>query len=71
MSSGMSSGAYDDICYEVDGHTATITLNRPHALNALSPHMITELRAALYGLYAILRLHNAQEEENAFSLMPA
>ncbi|HKV21017.1 MAG TPA: enoyl-CoA hydratase-related protein [Mycobacterium sp.] len=42
----MSSGAYDDICYEVDGHTATITLNRPHALNALSPHMITELRAA-------------------------
>ncbi|MEV4539543.1 heavy metal translocating P-type ATPase [Asanoa sp. NPDC049518] len=31
---------------------------------------ITDLRAALYGLYAILRLHNAQEEENAFSLMP-
>ena len=28
------------------GHTATITLNRPEALNALSPHMITELRAA-------------------------
>ncbi len=32
---------------------------------------ITELRATLYGLHAILRLHNAQEEENAFSLMPA
>ena len=38
--------AFDDITYEVDGHTATITLNRPNALNALSPHMITELRTA-------------------------
>ena len=42
----MSSHSYDTIGYEVDGHTATITLNRPEALNALSPHMITELRAA-------------------------
>ncbi|NDJ88441.1 enoyl-CoA hydratase/isomerase family protein [Mycolicibacter kumamotonensis] len=37
---------FDTITYELDGHTATITLNRPEALNALSPHMITELRAA-------------------------
>lgn len=37
---------YDTINYDVDGHTATITLNRPEALNALSPHMISELRAA-------------------------
>ncbi|MDF2584936.1 MAG: crotonase [Mycobacterium sp.] len=37
---------YDTITYEVDGHKATITMNRPDALNALSPHMITELRAA-------------------------
>jgi heavy metal translocating P-type ATPase len=34
------------------------------------PDEITDLRASLYGLYAILHLHNAQEEENAFSLMP-
>jgi heavy metal translocating P-type ATPase len=34
------------------------------------PDEITDLRANLYGLYAILHLHNAQEEENAFSLMP-
>lgn len=38
--------SFDTITYEVDGHTATITLNRPEALNALSPHMITELREA-------------------------
>ncbi|MCV7356025.1 enoyl-CoA hydratase/isomerase family protein [Mycolicibacterium fluoranthenivorans] len=38
--------SFDTIIYEVDGHKATITLNRPDALNALSPHMITELRSA-------------------------
>jgi len=38
--------SFEDITYEVDGHKATITLNRPNALNALSPHMITELRTA-------------------------
>jgi heavy metal translocating P-type ATPase len=32
---------------------------------------VVELRRLLYGLYAILRLHNAQEEEGAFSLVPA
>ncbi|WP_046319936.1 enoyl-CoA hydratase/isomerase family protein [Mycobacterium sp. UM_Kg1] len=37
---------FDTIDYTVRGHTATITLNRPEALNALSPHMITELRTA-------------------------
>jgi enoyl-CoA hydratase/carnithine racemase len=42
----MSDSRYDTIDYEVDGHKATITLNRPEALNALSPFMITELRAA-------------------------
>src|SRR6201992_466410 len=41
-----SAPSYDTIKYEVDGHKATITLNRPDALNALSPHMITELRDA-------------------------
>jgi hypothetical protein len=39
--------------------------------DAPDPEEITDLRAGLYGLYAILRLHNAQEEESAFSLMPA
>ncbi len=31
---------------------------------------VVELRRVLYGLYAVLRLHNAQEEEIAFSLVP-
>ena len=34
------------------------------------PEDIVELRRILYGLYAVLRLHNAQEEEGAFSLVP-
>jgi hypothetical protein len=37
---------------------------------AAEPEDIIELRRLLYGLYAILRLHNAQEEEGAFSLLP-
>lgn len=31
---------------------------------------IVELRRSLYGLYGVLRLHNAQEDETAFSLLP-
>jgi hypothetical protein len=31
---------------------------------------VVELRRLLYGLHAILQLHNAQEEEEAFSLVP-
>ena len=33
------------------------------------PEDLAELRGLLYGLHAILRLHNAQEEEGAFSLV--
>ncbi len=56
----MSDTSYDTIKYEVDGHTATITLNRPDALNALSPHMITELRTA-YG--------EAENDDNVWLLV--
>ena len=44
-------------------------------LDGLDPHStepedVIELRRLLYGLYAVLRLHNAQEEEGAFALVP-
>jgi hypothetical protein len=35
------------------------------------PEDVIELRRLLYGLYGVLRLHNAQEDEGAFSLIPA
>ena len=34
----------------------------------VAPEDVVELRRLLYGLYAILRLHNAQEDEGAMSL---
>lgn len=37
----------------------------------VQPEDVVELRRVLYGLYGVLRLHNAQEDEMAFSLLPA
>lgn len=70
----------------LDGPNATADMSRTHAeiehlisrlrrlLDGLDedirPEDIIELRRLLYGLYAILRLHNALEEEGAFSLIP-
>jgi hemerythrin-like domain-containing protein len=36
----------------------------------VSSEDVVELRQQLYGLHAILRLHNAQEEEEVFSVVP-
>ena len=36
-----------------------------------APEDVIELRRLLYGLYAVCRLHNSQEEEGAFALVPA
>ncbi|MGO4361832.1 heavy metal translocating P-type ATPase [Terrabacter sp. RAF57] len=38
---------------------------------SVTPEDVTELRRLLYGLYAVCRLHNSQEEEGAFALVPA
>lgn len=70
----------------LDGPNATADMSRTHAeiehlISRLRRLMdgfdediraedIIELRRLLYGLYAILRLHNALEEEGAFSLVP-
>jgi enoyl-CoA hydratase/carnithine racemase len=37
---------FDTILYEVDDRVATITFNRPDQLNAVNPHMASELRTA-------------------------
>jgi len=39
--------SYDTILYDVTGPVATITLNRPDALNAISPQVTSELHHAL------------------------
>jgi len=36
----------------------------------VDPEDVVELQRLLYGLYAVLRLHNAQEDEGMFSLLP-
>lgn len=42
----MTSGT-DEVLYEVDGHVATITLNRPERLNAITASMLRGLTVAL------------------------
>ncbi|EWS99602.1 ATPase P [Intrasporangium oryzae NRRL B-24470] len=37
----------------------------------VQPEDVVELRQILYGLYAVCRLHNRQEEEGAFALVPS
>ena len=36
-----------EVLYQVDGHVATVTLNRPHRRNAISARMLSELTEAL------------------------
>jgi len=41
------SSEYEDLLYEIDGNVATITLNRPERLNAISGPMLRSLSRAL------------------------
>lgn len=45
-------------------------LQLAHADGGLAPEQLDDLRACLYGLNTVLRLHFTQEEENYFSLAP-
>jgi enoyl-CoA hydratase len=56
--------SYDNLLVDVDGAVATITLNRPHALNALSGGLMDDYEAALAELNAgdsvhVIRLKGA------------
>ncbi len=40
--------SYQSILYAIDNGVATVTLNRPDKLNAITPQLFDEMRAALY-----------------------
>ena len=43
-------------------------LHWPRRATRIQPDQVDDLLACLYGLYALLRLHFLQEEENYFTL---
>jgi len=42
----------NEVLYDVDGHVATLTLNRPDARNSVNPELTTALAAAMDRLEA-------------------
>jgi iron-sulfur cluster repair protein YtfE (RIC family) len=52
---------------EIEHHVAA--LHRLVGEEQVDAEAITDLRRTLYGLYGVLRLHNAMEEESAFALL--
>ena len=38
---------FNTVLYSLDGHVATITLNRPERLNAMTQEMLSEINSAL------------------------
>lgn len=47
MTSTVPTATEPEVLYDVDGHIATITLNRPHRRNAISVRMLMELGDAI------------------------
>ena len=64
-----ASSEYETVRYEIDGRVATVTLNRPEKLNAISRRLQEELVAALREAEADPGVHVAivQGEGRAFS----
>jgi soluble P-type ATPase len=55
---------------EIEHYISRVRRLLPDGEDDMEVEDIIELRRTLYGLHAILRLHNAQEEEGVFSLLP-
>ncbi|MER6185898.1 heavy metal translocating P-type ATPase [Streptomyces sp. NPDC001652] len=57
---------------EIDrlAHRIAVHLDLAEADDGPAPEQLDDLRACLYGLHTVLRLHFIQEEENYFSLAP-
>ncbi len=55
---------------EIEHYISRLRRLLPDGEDDIEAEDIIELRRTLYGLHAILRLHNAQEEEGVFSLLP-
>ncbi|MFI0724130.1 heavy metal translocating P-type ATPase [Streptomyces sp. NPDC021224] len=53
------------LAHRIDTH-----LQLADSQDGLHPEQIDDLRACLYGLHSVLRLHFTQEEENYFTLTP-
>jgi heavy metal translocating P-type ATPase len=65
---GAMSRAHAEIEHQV-GRLRRVLADLPQGRPADSADAV-ELQRLLYGLYAVLRLHNAQEDEGMFSLIP-
>ena len=48
--------SFDNILYQEEGNVATITFNRPRALNSVSTSLMKEMRHALAVSYTHLTL---------------
>src|SRR5438552_4164874 len=59
---------YENVLVEIDAPIATVTLNRPKVLNALSPDLIRELTAALAELDADETVRAPVTAERAYEL---
>ncbi len=62
-----AAGALSRSHAEIEHHVAA--LHRLLAEPSSDADTVTDLRRTLYGLYGVLRLHNAMEEETAFALI--
>jgi heavy metal translocating P-type ATPase len=65
-----ATGALSRTHAEIEHQVSRLRRSLDDLADTATPEDMLDVRRLLYGLYAILRLHNAQEEEGAFSLVP-